>query len=113
MTASPTPHSIARRTVTADKVRHSGEVVQQTARVFTSAEARVVTVHATGEHKLSLTEFVGQVARQAPSHVVTHDRLENAFATLTQPGPGFSRVVLVVTGAELLGREAFEYLRLT
>ena len=91
----------------------SADLVEHTACLLAGAGARVVTVHAAAGRALSLPELVAHIVHQAPPHAPTQDRLECAFDTLTQPGPGFSRVVLLVASAELLTREALEYLQLT
>ncbi|MBV8914739.1 MAG: hypothetical protein JOZ05_17070, partial [Acetobacteraceae bacterium] len=91
----------------------SAECAARVAAVLADSGSRVVSVRPAAERTLSLPELIAQIVRQAPAHAPQDDWLECAFETLATPGPGFTRVTLLVANAQVLEREALEYLQFT
>src|SRR5206468_2593567 len=88
------------------------EAVDRAAHLARGNGARVITVWAGTEQRLGLPDLITALVRQAPPGKAAAHRLELAFDTLTEPGPGFSSVVLLVANAEMLAHETVHYLQL-
>src|SRR3954452_16027077 len=88
------------------------DALDRAARQLAANGARVITVWASTEQSLALPDLITALVQQAPPGKAAAHRLELAFDTLTEAGPGFSAVVLLVANAEMLALAPLHYLQL-
>lgn len=73
---------------------------------------RCVRVYGPASGGLTLRDLVGQIVARADPDALTDADLKAGFATLTEPGEGYDRVVLLVTEAQNLLPAAMRYIQL-
>ncbi len=73
---------------------------------------RCVRIYGPASGGLSLRDLVGQIVARADPDALTDADLKAGFVTLTEPGEGHDRVVLLVTEAQNLLPAAMRYIQL-
>lgn len=73
---------------------------------------RCVRVYGPSSGGLALRNLVAQIVDRADPNALTDHDLKAGFLTLTEPGAGYSRVVLLVTEAHNLMPSALHYIQL-
>jgi len=73
---------------------------------------RCVRVYGPARGELALRDLIAQIVGRADPDALTDADLKAGFVTLTEPGEGFDRVVLLVTEAQNLQPSAMHYVQL-
>ena len=73
---------------------------------------RCVRVYGPASGGLTLRDLVAQIVPRADPDALTDGDLKAGFVTLTEPGDGYGRVVLLVTEAQNLRPSAMRYIQL-
>lgn len=72
---------------------------------------RCVRVYGPGWGGLPLRDLIAQIVDRADPDALTDDGLKAGFVTLTDPGEGYDRMVLLVTEAQSLQPSALYYVQ--